>query len=101
MQKTNKSATGTSFHDVTINISINELKAILGNPTFKGDYSEDKVTHEWVCETERGQVVTIYDWKQYRKIDPSERIDFHIGGFNYLSTVDAKEELEYELYTLS
>ena len=101
MQKTNKSATGTSFYDVTINISINELKAILGNPTFKGDYSEDKVTHEWVCETERGQVVTIYDWKEYRALNPDQEVEFHIGGHNYLSTVDAKEELEYELSLLS
>ena len=101
MIKTDRSANGTSFHNVTINISISELDAILGEPTYKGDYSEDKVTHEWVCETERGDVVTIYDWKQYRKIDPSERIDFHIGGFNTISTIEAKEELEYELTLLS
>lgn len=97
MKKTNKSANGTSFHDVTITTTINALVELLGEPTYTGDWSEDKVTVEWVCENERGNIVTIYDWKEYRKLDRDEMVEFHLGGHNYLNTLDGKEELEREL----
>ena len=93
MKKTNQSANGTSFHDVTITTSINELVRVLGEPTYVGDYGEDKVTVEWVCETEEGEVVTIYDWKEYRWIDKDEKIEFHLGGLRKIHTLNGKEEL--------
>ena len=93
MKKTNKSAAGTSFHDITITTSINDLTRLLGEPSYVGDFSEDKVTVEWVCETIDGYIVTIYDWKEYRWIDKDEKIEFHIGGKNKMETMDAKDEL--------
>jgi hypothetical protein len=44
MKKTEKSANGTSFHNTTITTSINELTRVLGEPSYTGDFSEDKVT---------------------------------------------------------
>lgn len=93
MKRTNKSANGTSFHDVTITTSINDLTRLLGEPSYVGDYGEDKVTVEWVCETEEGEVVTIYDWKEYRWIDKDEKIEFHLGGLRKIHTLNGKEEL--------
>lgn len=97
MKKTNQSANGTSFHNVTITTTINALIELLGEPTYTGDWSEDKVTVEWVCETENEDVVTIYDWKEYRKLDRDEMIEFHLGGHDLMSILNAKEELMEQL----
>jgi hypothetical protein len=93
MKKTEKSANGTSFHNTTITTSINELTRVLGEPSYTGDFSEDKVTVEWVCERENGDVITIYDWKEYRWIDKNEKIEFHLGGHSQLITFNGKEDL--------
>ena len=93
MKKTEKSANGTSFHDVTIKTTVNELTRVLGEPSYTGDFSEDKVTVEWICETEEGDVVTIYDWKEYRSIGKDEKIEFHLGGQRKIHTLNGKEEL--------
>ena len=93
MKKTNQSANGTSFHDVTITTTINALVELLGEPTYTGDWSEDKVTVEWVCETERGNVVTIYDWKEYRRLGEDDIVQFHIGGHSEEDTLKVKSEL--------
>jgi hypothetical protein len=93
MKKTEKSANGTSFHDVTITTSINELTRVLGEPSYTGDFSEDKVTVEWICERKNGDVITIYDWKEYRSIGKDEKIEFHLGGHSQLITFNGKEDL--------
>jgi hypothetical protein len=94
MKKTNKSADGTSFHNVTIKTSVNELIRVLGEPDDDSNTGEDKVNFEWICETENGYIVTIYDWKEYRMIDVNEKIEFHLGGHSQLSTFDGKIELQ-------
>jgi hypothetical protein len=92
MKKTENSANGTSFHGVTITTSIEKLTKVLGEPSYIGDY-EDKVTVEWVCELEDGSIVTVYDWKEYRKISEFENIEFHIGGMSKMKTFDAQSYL--------
>jgi hypothetical protein len=93
MKLTTKSSDGTSFHNVTIKTTINELVRVLGGPTYLGNDGEDKVNIEWVCETENGDVVTIYDWKEYRVLELDEVIEFHLGGHSKMHTFDGKEEL--------
>jgi hypothetical protein len=93
MKKTEKSANGTSFHNTTITTTINELTRVLGEPSYTGDFSEDKVTVEWICERKNGDVITIYDWKEYRWIDKNEKIEFHLGGHSQLITFNGKEDL--------
>lgn len=100
MKKTEKSANGTSFHDVTITTTINELTRLLGEPTYEDNSGEDKVNVEWICETEKGEVVTIYDWKEYRSIGKDETIEFHLGGHRKIHTLDAKDELIQLLWLL-
>jgi hypothetical protein len=93
MKKTEKSADGTSFHDVTIITTVNELTRVLGEPEYKGNDGEDKVNFEWECERENGDVITIYDWKNYRSIGLDEEIEFHLGGRSQLITFNGKEDL--------
>ena len=93
MKKTDKTADGTSFHNVTIKTTINKLTDALGHPQHYYNDGEDKVNVEWVCETEGGDVVTIYDWKEGRTIGVDEKIEFHLGGHNKMSTLEAKEQL--------
>jgi hypothetical protein len=93
MKKTNKSADGISFHNVTIKTSVNELTRVLGEPTYQTNDGEDKTNFEWDCETIDGDVVTIYDWKEYRMINEDETIEFHLGGHSLIHTLDGKDEL--------
>ena len=93
MKKTNKSASGTSFHNVMIKTTIGELIRVLGEPTYQQNTGKDKVNVEWVCETIDGDVVTIYDWKEYITLSENEEILFHLGGRNLITTLDGKDEL--------
>jgi hypothetical protein len=93
MKKMEISSNGTSFHNVTIKTSVNELIRVLGNPDDDSNTGEDKVNFEWICETIDGDVVTIYDYKEYRMIDVDEEIEFHLGGHSLIHTLDGKDEL--------
>jgi hypothetical protein len=93
MKKTEKSADGTSFHNTTIKTTISELVRVLGEPTYQQNTGDDKVNVEWVCERVNGDIITIYDWKEYRSIGADEEIEFHLGGHSGLITFNGKEDL--------
>jgi hypothetical protein len=44
-------------------------------------------------ETNEGDVVTLYTWKEYRPIEVDEEIEFHIGGMRRNHTILGKQEL--------
>lgn len=88
---------GTSFHDITISCSLNDLIKILGKPQYSYD-SGDKVNFEWICETDNGDIFTIYDYKEYRLISKTETIEWHIGAHNKLIAIQAKIELNEMLF---
>jgi hypothetical protein len=92
MKITNSSTNGTSFYDVTIKASVNQLINAFGEPDYDGNTGEDKVNFEWEMETEDGEVFTIYDWKTY-DVDytMNELNQFNIGG------VESAEEFITEL----
>jgi hypothetical protein len=90
----NQSISGTSFHNSTITATVNELIAALGEPQYQSNDGQDKVNFEWDCETEDGDVFTIYDWKEYRRISKDEQIEWHIGGNSGFQTSTAAEEVE-------
>jgi hypothetical protein len=95
--KTSKSVSGTSFHYSTITATINELISIIGEPVYDSNTGEDKVNIEWELEDESGNVVTVYDWKEYRIIGMDEKIEWHIGGMSKEITDNAKEEIDLVL----
>lgn len=90
---TEKSTNGTSFHDTTIRTTVNKLIEAVGEPQWEDNSGDDKSNFDWNCETEDGDIFTIYDWKEYRRINGEELIHFHIGGENKLITEKAKREL--------
>ena len=97
LKSTSKDVFGTSFHLSTVRASVNELTKIIGEPTYESNDGEDKVNIEWELEDDNEDVVTIYDWKEYRKIGYDEKIEWHIGGMSKNITDNAKREIEYML----
>jgi len=87
------SAHGTSFYNTTITTTVNELIRVLGKPQCEFNTGEDKTNFDFVCETDNGDVFTIYDWKYYRPLDLDETIEFHIGGKASHVTQQARIEL--------
>ena len=93
MKTTSKEVDGTSFHETTINCSVATLRKVLGEPEYEPNDGEDKINFEWVLETDSGDVFTVYDWKEYRSLNESDMIEWHIGGRNRTSTEQAKSEI--------
>ena len=79
INRTNKSASGTSFHGDVINATYNQLVACFGEPTYINGV-EDKSQYDWVLGYKNGFVFTIYDWKEYKHIRPDDIINWHIGA---------------------
>jgi hypothetical protein len=90
---TEKSANGTSFYDTVIRTTVNKLVEAVGKAQWENNSGDDKTNFDWICETEDGDVFTIYDWKEYRSIRLDETIEFHIGGESKSITEQAKREL--------
>ena len=96
-KKTNSSTDGTSFQGVTIFANVQDLTRAFGEPTIQDNTGEDKVNFEWDMETDEGDVFTIYDWKEYRKLDLDEQIEWHIGSNSRSISGDAQYEVMREL----
>ena len=94
MKPTTQSTGGTSFHHTVINYSVATLRKVLGEPIYDRNDGEDKVNYEWEMETDNGDVFTVYDWKEYRKINENEKIEWHIGGHGRAAAEQAKREIQ-------
>jgi hypothetical protein len=99
IKKTNKSLDGTSFHGATFSATLADLQVILGAPDCTGD-THDKVQNEWELELEDGTVFSVYDWKEYRRYNDKETIEWHIGGMNQKDTFVAQDALVEALATM-
>ena len=93
MKKTKQSPIGTSFHDSTIDATYVQLTKALGEPKFKGNDGKGKVNFEWDMETETGEVFTVYDYKEYRKLKRADIVNWHIGGNNSAITELGRHEV--------
>lgn len=94
MRHTDSNASGSSFFGEYINSPLKVMRLVLGVEDSDFVSGDDKVQHEWIRETDNGDVVTFYDYKIYRTITDDEIISWHIGGYNKQSCVDARLELE-------
>lgn len=97
MKQTNKEVSGTSFHGITFTATVQDLRKVLGEPTYETNDGNDKVNFEWEMETEDGEFFTVYDYKEYRRLREDEDIEWHIGGLDSLTTMKAAEELDEAL----
>ena len=93
MKQTNKNANGSSFYGDMIHTTVTDLRKFLGEPRYEQNDGQDKVNFDWVMETEDGDVFTVYDWKEYRRIEENESIEWHIGGRSSSVTGQAVNEL--------
>lgn len=93
MKQTSQSTNGTSFHSDAFNASVSDLRKILGEPADDNNSGENKVNFEWEMETEAGDVFSVYDWKEYRKLDEHEIIEWHVGGHSGSVTDQAVNEI--------
>ncbi len=100
MKPTNQSSNGTSFHGEVFNASVQDVKKICGEPYAENNDGSDKVNFEWEMETENGDVFTIYDWKEYRKLSETEIVEWHVGGHNSGVTFQAVNEITDALNNL-
>jgi hypothetical protein len=97
MKKTNQNTNGTSFQDVTFKASIQQLINVFGEPDYEDNTGNDKTNFEWVMETDDEKVFMIYDWKEYRELDPNEQIEWHIGSHSRGISGEAQYEVIREL----
>ena len=88
---------GTSFHGVVIEATVQELRDIFGEPDYEQNDGSDKSNFDWSGVTSDGEVFTVYDWKEYRRLPEHEVIEWHIGGHSMLATINAKLELQQVL----
>jgi hypothetical protein len=101
MKQTTKSASGTSFHDDTIFATVSDLRKVLGEPRYQQNDGQDKVNFDWVMETSwSGEVFTVYDWKEGRRLREDEEIEWHIGAHTSAAAQIGCEELEEALNNL-
>ena len=93
MKQTNKSANGTSFHDMTFTATVADLRKILGEPQCEQNDGRDKVNFDWTMETDDGTIFTVYDWKEYRALQEGEIVEWHVGGKSRSDTEKALTEI--------
>jgi hypothetical protein len=90
---TEKSPNETSYHGTAIRTTVGRLKALFPYSYEEENDGRDKCNYYFTLEDGDGDIVTIYDWKEYRPIGDDELIDFHIGGKSGFITEKAKDSL--------
>lgn len=93
----------SSFHNVTIETKpklLIELCTKYNIPFHMVNDGEDKSNFDFEFETPDGLYFTVYDWKEYRKLNLNTIYKFHIGTENTIDSLDAKDYLINELNNL-
>ena len=91
----------TSYHDVNVVSTINELSRIKNVDLYHIECEEvnEKVQAEFDVEV-NGVRGTIYCWKEYRVIGRREQIEFHIGARDWRESMVIKEYIVKKLNNL-
>ena len=66
---------GTHYHDEIVT-NYSTLEDLLGPP---GEGDGYKISGRWVFEDDRGQVVTLYDWKETELYDDSYESSIYLA----------------------
>ena len=90
-----------SYHDVNVLATTNQLSRIKNlDLSYIGLDEVDEKTQVYF-EVEVGDVRgTVYAWKEYRKINRREQIEFHIGGRDWIESMVIKEYIVKQLAKL-
>jgi hypothetical protein len=90
----------SSFHGTTIILTPKQLIDYCEENDISYCNNNDgtgKSNFDFDFETKEGVYFTVYDWKEYRKLNLDEHVEFHIGGNNRSDTVAAYFELKKAL----
>ena len=93
----------SSFHNVTIETKpkyLIELCTKYNIPFVMQNDGEDKTNFDFEFETPDGLYFTVYDWKEYKKLNLDKIYKFHIGTNGLSDSLDAKTVLIDELNNL-
>lgn len=83
---TTKSTNRTSYFGVRLVTTPEKLISLLGESTYGLNCSGEKVKMGWDCETEDGDVFTIYDYYTHRTLEMNDVVHWHLGGFSKEAT---------------
>ena len=90
----------TSYHFVTIGSTIEKLTKALGQPIYLDlEADNEKVQAEWEIQL-NGKPHYIYSWKEYRTLTETEFISFHVGSYDFNSSIDVKNHVKNLLSNL-
>ena len=71
----------TSFHGNEVRATPNELIRAFGSPAYEDNSGYDKVNMQWVfVRNSTGEVFTLYDWKEYMRLDMDSAYMWHVGS---------------------
>jgi hypothetical protein len=101
MKKYKGKFVSTSFHGSEFKATPAQLRKAFGEPASDQNDGSDKVNLEWELETNSGKMITIYDWKEYRRINDNDMICWHIGGAEQEDTEEALQEIKTYLKGIS
>jgi len=101
MKQTDKSIIGTTFQLLTLFASVEQLKKVLGKPTFEHNNGKDKTNFEWNLETDDGNVFAIYDWKEYRPLQANKVIEWYIGANSEFAALQGYTEIKEAIENLN
>lgn len=90
---TRKSAGGTSFYGITLKATPQQLIDLFPNSYDEQNDGRDKTNFDFTLQTESGEVFTIYDWKEYRRLEMDEVVKWHIGASNEATSIEGRDEV--------
>jgi len=86
-------SSGTHFHGDEILATPKMLLELFGKPQHFENTGMDKVNFDWTLLID-GEAFTIYDWKEYKPLDPDEQISWHIGAHKKEVSIAAKNLIQ-------
>ncbi len=96
-QPTSEFYTGTSYHNVDITTTPSELIELCEELDIEysdNNTGEDKVNFDFdFYVPEKDLYFTVYDWKEYQRLNLDSSYEFHIGAKDQASSFEAQEIL--------
>lgn len=90
---------GGTYIGIRILTTYNEIVKQFGEPTF-GQSGDKKVTYEWFLKTSYGEVISIYDWKEYRDFAKNENIWWNVAASTPVAKMNLIKELKQHFATI-
>lgn len=82
----------TSYHSVDITSNIETITKAIGEPIYYApNDTDEKVQVEWEVKLPNGNEVYLYAWKEYRPLNETTYIDFHIGARDKAESIEARK----------